>query len=131
MENGGMFGDLTKFLKKDCFDDHKTGTLYSLDSQWDIEVYAVLKTDAADPDVYSIPQGASTLDGRFLERLKKDCQQYRDIGGELYTILADGGINEELRKLLSGHLCRCTGYQNILDAVERAVEEAHRFAGKD
>ena len=38
---------------------------------------------------------------------------------------------EELRKLISGHLCRCTGYQNILNAVERAVEEAHRFAGKD
>ena len=28
---------------------------------------------------------------------------------------------EELRKLISGHLCRCTGYQNILNAVERAV----------
>ena len=38
---------------------------------------------------------------------------------------------EELRKLISGHLCRCTGYQNILNAVERAVEEAHRFAGKE
>ena len=38
---------------------------------------------------------------------------------------------EELRRLISGHLCRCTGYQNILNAVERAVEEARRFAGKD
>ena len=38
---------------------------------------------------------------------------------------------EELRKLISGHLCRCIGYQNILNAVERAVEEARRFAGKD
>ena len=28
---------------------------------------------------------------------------------------------EELRKLISGHLCRCTGYQNILNAVEKAV----------
>ena len=33
---------------------------------------------------------------------------------------------EELRKLISGHLCRCTGYENILNAVERAVEEAQR-----
>ena len=38
---------------------------------------------------------------------------------------------EELRKLISGHLCRCTGYQNILNAVERAVNEAHRFVGKE
>lgn len=37
---------------------------------------------------------------------------------------------EELRKLISGHLCRCTGYQNILNAVERAVDKAHRFVGK-
>ena len=28
---------------------------------------------------------------------------------------------EELKKLLSGHLCRCTGYENILNAVEKAV----------
>ena len=38
---------------------------------------------------------------------------------------------EELRRLISGHLCRCTGYQNSLNAVERAVEEAHRFVGAD
>lgn len=31
---------------------------------------------------------------------------------------------EELRKLISGHLCRCTGYQNILNAVEKAVNQA-------
>ena len=37
---------------------------------------------------------------------------------------------EELRKLISGHLCRCTGYQNILNAVARAVNEAHKFMGK-
>ena len=28
---------------------------------------------------------------------------------------------EELRKLISGHLCRCTGYQNILNAMERVA----------
>ena len=30
---------------------------------------------------------------------------------------------EELRKLISGHLCRCTGYENILNAMERIMEE--------
>ncbi len=44
--------------------------------------------------------------------------------GKLYT-------REELRKLISGHLCRCTGYENILNAVERAVQEAHKFVGKE
>lgn len=37
--------------------------------------------------------------------------------GKAYT-------REELRRLISGHLCRCTGYENILNAVERAVREA-------
>ncbi|MBS5280107.1 MAG: (2Fe-2S)-binding protein [Butyricicoccus pullicaecorum] len=29
---------------------------------------------------------------------------------------------EELRKRISGHLCRCTGYENILNAVEKAIQ---------
>ncbi len=34
--------------------------------------------------------------------------------GTLYT-------DEQLRKLLSGHLCRCTGYENILRAVKKTM----------
>ncbi|MDL2217783.1 (2Fe-2S)-binding protein [Christensenellaceae bacterium OttesenSCG-928-M15] len=34
---------------------------------------------------------------------------------------------DELKKLLSGHLCRCTGYENILNAVEKTMEK--RLAG--
>ncbi len=30
---------------------------------------------------------------------------------------------EEIREALSGNLCRCTGYQNIVNAVERAAAE--------
>ncbi|MEA4897786.1 xanthine dehydrogenase subunit XdhC [Bacillota bacterium Meth-B3] len=36
---------------------------------------------------------------------------------------------DELRRLISGHLCRCTGYQNILNAVERVVNETHKVVG--
>jgi carbon-monoxide dehydrogenase small subunit len=36
--------------------------------------------------------------------------------GKLYT-------REQLRKLLSGHLCRCTGYENILNAVEKVMKQ--------
>ena len=28
---------------------------------------------------------------------------------------------DELRKLMSGHICRCTGYENILNAVEKTM----------
>ena len=36
--------------------------------------------------------------------------------------------DDELRKLLSGHLCRCTGYENILRAVKKTM---YRRLGKE
>lgn len=30
---------------------------------------------------------------------------------------------EELKKMLSGHLCRCTGYENIINAVEKTMKK--------
>lgn len=34
---------------------------------------------------------------------------------------------DEIRKLISGHLCRCTGYENILNAMERVVNQTHKY----
>jgi carbon-monoxide dehydrogenase small subunit len=42
--------------------------------------------------------------------------------GKIYT-------REELRRLISGHLCRCTGYQNILNAVEKVAGTASHHTG--
>lgn len=36
--------------------------------------------------------------------------------GKTYT-------REQLRRAISGHLCRCTGYENILNALEKLVRE--------
>ncbi len=36
--------------------------------------------------------------------------------------------DDELKKLLSGHLCRCTGYENILRAVKKTM---YRRLGKE
>lgn len=40
-----------------------------------------------------------------------------------YEILESGEeyTDDELKKLLSGHLCRCTGYENILRAVKKTM----------
>lgn len=40
-----------------------------------------------------------------------------------WEILGSGKeyTDAELRKLLSGHLCRCTGYENILRAVKKTM----------
>ncbi len=36
---------------------------------------------------------------------------------------------QEMREALSGHLCRCTGYQNIVTAALEAAAELRRDAG--
>ncbi len=33
---------------------------------------------------------------------------------------------EEIKRELSGHLCRCTGYSKIVDAVEKGLESAEK-----
>lgn len=38
---------------------------------------------------------------------------------------------DELRKQISGHLCRCTGYENILNAMERIVNETYKVVGDE
>lgn len=35
----------------------------------------------------------------------------------LTTLTRDGASGEEMRRAMSGHLCRCTGYQGILKAI--------------
>jgi carbon-monoxide dehydrogenase small subunit len=36
--------------------------------------------------------------------------------------------DDELRKLLSGHLCRCTGYENIFRAVRNVAKQRKIFS---
>jgi carbon-monoxide dehydrogenase small subunit len=38
--------------------------------------------------------------------------------------LLDGNLNvtrEQIKEAISGNLCRCTGYQQIVDAIESAA----------
>jgi carbon-monoxide dehydrogenase small subunit len=44
--------------------------------------------------------------------------------GRIYT-------RDEIRKQLSGQLCRCTGYENIVNAVEKAIDVVHGMVGSD
>lgn len=34
---------------------------------------------------------------------------------------------EQIRMLISGHLCRCTGYDNIVDAIMKAIKERKKY----
>ena len=49
------------------------------------------------------------------------------------VLMIDSGktfTRDEIRKNLSGHLCRCTGYQNVIDGVEKAIEIVHKECGE-
>jgi 2-furoyl-CoA dehydrogenase 2Fe-2S iron sulfur subunit len=37
----------------------------------------------------------------------------------------------EIREVLSGHLCRCTGYAGIVAAVKEVASSSPAIAGKD
>ena len=41
------------------------------------------------------------------------------------TLLADEPepTEKDIRKCLSGNLCRCTGYQNIIKAIQTAAKD--------
>jgi aerobic-type carbon monoxide dehydrogenase small subunit (CoxS/CutS family) len=49
------------------------------------------------------------------------------------AIAADGGrpSRDELREQLAGVLCRCTGYQNIITAMERFLDEREEAGALD
>jgi aerobic carbon-monoxide dehydrogenase small subunit len=43
-----------------------------------------------------------------------------------YEIVSDGATHtrSEIRELMSGNMCRCTGYQSIIDAIEAIVTKS-------
>ena len=64
MDNGAMFGDLTKYLDTDFFFSHLKGTLITFDKVYDIDVIAVIETDAYERAVYE----RTSLDWNGYER---------------------------------------------------------------
>jgi len=42
-----------------------------------------------------------------------------------------GATREEIKVAISGNLCRCTGYQQIVDAIERAAAELRADARQE
>ena len=62
---------------------------------------------------------------RTLEGLEKN--------GELTTVLLERGeklTRDAIRKHMAGNLCRCTGYENIVNAVEKVNKENMAAEGK-
>ncbi|MBO4688548.1 MAG: class B sortase [Clostridiales bacterium] len=54
MDNGAMFGDLSKYEETGFFDSHLTGTLVTLEDVYEIEVISLVETDAYEQAIYGI-----------------------------------------------------------------------------
>lgn len=78
MENGGMFGDVTKFLDPEYFEEHPDGTLILPGKRFRLVLFACMETDAYDPLVYH--PGAEYQNEVLLEKLREDASVYREIG---------------------------------------------------
>ena len=80
MDNGGMYGDVMEFIKKDYFDEHKTGHLFLPDGKArKLEVFALIECDAYDRMIYST-SGREGHIMELVEYLKEHSTNYRDIG---------------------------------------------------
>lgn len=88
---------------------------------------------AVDTDITTV-EGLSNPDGSLgpVQQAFKECHGLQCgfcTPGFLTTVTAGLRDNphptrEECRDMIAGNLCRCTGYQNIVKAVERAAELA-------
>ena len=63
MDNDAMFGGLDHYADYGYFSSHRTGILITMSEIYDLEVFAVMKTDAYEPQVYSIK--GKTYDGQI------------------------------------------------------------------
>jgi carbon-monoxide dehydrogenase small subunit len=90
----------------------------------------LLAVSVADADITTV-EGLTNPDGSLgpVQQAFKDCHGLQCgfcTPGFLTTITAALEANpsptrEQAREMVAGNLCRCTGYQNIVAAVERAA----------
>jgi carbon-monoxide dehydrogenase small subunit len=90
----------------------------------------LLAVSVADADITTV-EGLTNPDGSLgpVQQAFKDCHGLQCgfcTPGFLTTITAGLEANpsptrEQAREMVAGNLCRCTGYQNIVAAVERAA----------
>ena len=80
MDNGGMYGDVMEFIKKDYFDKHGTGNLFMPDGRArKMEVFACIECDAYDRMIYQVEGRAGHI-LELVDYLKKNSTNFRDIG---------------------------------------------------
>ena len=61
MDNGAMFGSLDSFADQDYFNAHKYGVIVTPSGGYDIELFAVVSTDAYENQIYTVGNRAKEV----------------------------------------------------------------------
>jgi len=77
--NDNMFGGLSKFKDRDYFNAHRTGTLYTPDAAWPLEIFAVAVAGAVS-DYYGYVFESPERCQAHLDMIRDGAMFYRDIG---------------------------------------------------
>lgn len=80
MYGGVMFGDVQKFVNKKFFDEKRTGTLYTENGVYKLEIFAFVDTDAYDNIIYNVNKEDTNRQDEIIKHIKKYAINYRDIG---------------------------------------------------
>ena len=89
MDNGAMFGDIEKYSDEDFFKSHRKGLLQTPNGNYDLKIFAVVKTDAYDQAIYSVADRSKRHINAVLDYLKNNSLYYdRDDSMPVRKIIA-------------------------------------------
>ena len=107
MENGAMFGDISKFVQADYFAAHPSGSLILPDAAYEIELFVCLEADAYDAEIYAVERYTADT-AALLDAVQARAVQQRalDVGSQdrLIALSTCAGAETNGRVVLLGRL---------------------------
>jgi SrtB family sortase len=77
MRNGSMFHNLVLYANADFFNSHVTGTIFLVDQNFSLEIFAYMVVRFDDSQIYTVYRRDTS--GEYLEHLRSRAQNWRDI----------------------------------------------------
>jgi sortase B len=126
IEGNAMFGEVTKFQKKEYFEKHTTGTLFLPEHTRQIQWFACIQTNAYDEYLFYPPSVSNEEKmSELLDYIREEAVQYRDIGvtasDQIISLSTCETATTDGRVLLIGRMS--AGVQSDPDAVVGAKAE--------
>ena len=88
MDNGAMFGALDNFMEEEYFNTHREGVLVTTSGVYDLTVFAVVRTDAYEAQVYKVGSKTAEQVLNFIENAQGTILYRRDTANAASKIVA-------------------------------------------